>query len=259
MLKKILATVLALFAVLMYANMAKAQIVEDGLISYWTFDNADIDGATVKDLWGNNHGTIEGKTEIVAGHLGEALEFHGTPDRVVVSNSESLALSDEFTVEAWAKVIQYVTNAAVITKGTGSGFFALEVVEPDQFKVRLNDVKDGNSQGVYGGYDKDKWYHLTMIVDGRNDAGLKLYVDGKLITPTQSNLAVGDIACENDLYIGFEERNTKWFVGAVDEVRIYDRALNEGEIQKNFRSMGMAVEYRSDRLSTTWAKIKKVQ
>ena len=34
--------VLFIVTVFVYANMAKAQIVEDGLISYWTFDNADI-------------------------------------------------------------------------------------------------------------------------------------------------------------------------------------------------------------------------
>ena len=153
MLNKISTTVLALLIVTVfaYANMAKAQIVEDGLISYWTFDNADIDGDTLKDLWGNNHGTIEGNPEIIEGHIGEAMEFHGQPDRVVVSNHESLALSDEFTVEAWAKVGEFVTNGAMVSKGTGSGYFMLGMIEPDGFKVRLNDVKDGNSQGQFTG------------------------------------------------------------------------------------------------------------
>ena len=259
---KILTTVFALYIVTVfaYANMAKAQIVEDGLISYWTFNNADIDGDTVKDVWGNNHGTIEGKPEIVKGHLGEALEFQGQPDRVVVSNHESLALSDKFTVEAWAKVNEFVTNAAMVSKGTGSGYFMLGMIEPDGFKVRLNDVRDGNSQGQYTGlFDVDRWYHLAMVVDGRNDSGLKLYVDGELIKPVQNNFSVGDIVCPNNLYIGFEERNTKWYIGVIDEVRIYDRALDNADVQMNFASQVIAVEYRFDKLSTTWAKIKKAQ
>ena len=97
-----------------------------------------------------------------------------------------------------------------------------------------------------------------MIVDGRGDAGLKLYVDGELMGRALSAAAVGDIVCANNLFIGFEERNTKWYIGVVDEVRIYSRALDEEEIEANFKSMGMAVEYGSDKLNTTWAKIKKL-
>jgi len=32
----------------------------DGLVSYWTMDNKDISGNTLKDIWGSNDGTIHG-------------------------------------------------------------------------------------------------------------------------------------------------------------------------------------------------------
>jgi len=41
--------------------MANAQVVTDGLVSYWTFNEVDIDNRTVKDLMGNNDGTIVGE------------------------------------------------------------------------------------------------------------------------------------------------------------------------------------------------------
>ena len=41
-------------------NTVKAQIVTDGLVSYWSFDEDTIEGKTVKDSWGENHGTIQG-------------------------------------------------------------------------------------------------------------------------------------------------------------------------------------------------------
>ena len=255
---KILTIVFVLFIVLMYANMAKAQIVENGLISYWAFDEDTIEGKTVKDVWGPNHGTIEGNPELVEGHLSEAMEFHGSPDRVRVSNHESLALSDKFTIEAWAKVNEYVSNAAIVGKGTGSGLFVLQVVAPDQFKVRLNDGKGGDSHGWWPGHKKEEWYHLAMVVDGRAHTGLKLYVNGELMPPI-STVALGDIVCANDLFIGFEERNGSCFIGVIDEVRIYNRLLEEEEIELNFRSTRAAVEYCSDKLSTTWAKVKKAQ
>ena len=39
-------------------------VVEDELISYWSFD--DIKGDTVNDAWGKNHGTFVGDPEVVA-------------------------------------------------------------------------------------------------------------------------------------------------------------------------------------------------
>ena len=45
---------------------------KDGLVSGWSFDDG-----TVKDVVGNNDGTIEGGVEVVEGKLGKALSFDG--------------------------------------------------------------------------------------------------------------------------------------------------------------------------------------
>ena len=49
----------------MYGGITKAKYVQSGLISYWTFDKADIDGDVVKDIIGNHNGTIVGKVKAV--------------------------------------------------------------------------------------------------------------------------------------------------------------------------------------------------
>jgi len=73
MYNKILTIALVLTTIatfLMYANVAKAQVtVTDGLVSYWTCNQADIDGDVLKDAWGENHGTIFGGPEVVAGKV----------------------------------------------------------------------------------------------------------------------------------------------------------------------------------------------
>ncbi len=60
----------------------EAQVVTDGLVSYYTLDKNDIVGDTVKDLVGGKDGTIVGEPESIEGHLGEALNFGGKPDCV---------------------------------------------------------------------------------------------------------------------------------------------------------------------------------
>ena len=61
-------------------------IVTDGLVSYWTFDEQDIAGFTVKDVWGENDGKIVGNPQVVDGQVGEALEFDGANDYVNLTN-----------------------------------------------------------------------------------------------------------------------------------------------------------------------------
>ena len=49
-----------------------APVVTDGLVSYWTFDKTHIVNDTVKDVWGDNNGTIIGNPKVVPGQVGEA-------------------------------------------------------------------------------------------------------------------------------------------------------------------------------------------
>ena len=66
---KILITVLVLTSM---ASMAEAQLVTEGLVSYWSFDEASIEGDVVKDLWGDNHGNMVNGPELVKGKYGQA-------------------------------------------------------------------------------------------------------------------------------------------------------------------------------------------
>ena len=49
--------------------------------------------------------------------------------------------------------------------------------------------------------------------------------------------------------------NADTIQGFIDEVRIYDRALNNAEVQQNFVAEGLAVDV-TGKLTTTWGKMK---
>ncbi|MBC8234028.1 hypothetical protein H8E77_31155, partial [bacterium] len=69
MFQKILIILAVIAIVFTYANIAKAQVVKDGLVSYWSFDKADTAGKTAKDIWGNNDGTMEGSPKVADGKI----------------------------------------------------------------------------------------------------------------------------------------------------------------------------------------------
>ena len=98
----VLTTIVTFFV---YANVALAQFVTEGLVSYWSFEAETIEGKTVRDVWGKNDGTIVGDTKRKVGKVGSALEFDGDGDSVDCGNDESLNFDteDPFSICAWVK------------------------------------------------------------------------------------------------------------------------------------------------------------
>jgi hypothetical protein len=87
------------------------------LVSYWNFNKGNIQGETVKDVWGENDGTIKGDPKTVEGKFGEALEFGGD-DLVEVPDAESLQIDSTGAIELWVKIaeIQKYQGIFIIVK-----------------------------------------------------------------------------------------------------------------------------------------------
>ena len=100
--------ILAIAILVLQTNLLESQVVENGLISYWSFDAADVKGNTVKDLVGGNDGAIVGAPKHVKGKIGEAFEFGGEPDVIDVSSPANGSLDfdgdQDFSMMAWIKV-----------------------------------------------------------------------------------------------------------------------------------------------------------
>jgi hypothetical protein len=87
-------------------------------------------------------------------------------------------------------------------------------------------------------FGPETWHYLAMVVDDTNK-NLHLYVDGQEVSNSPVSY-IGTLANHEDApyYIGTSEPLTEMyefrFKGKIDEVRIFDRALNPAEIQKLF-------------------------
>ena len=68
------------------------------------------------------------------------------------------------------------------------------------------------------------WSHVAFTSDG---AHLRLYVNGDLVD-TASAGEIGE--SEGPLYLGCWPEQSDYFEGKIDEVRVYDRALDAGEV-----------------------------
>jgi len=247
MFTKMLSIVFALViaTAFMYANMAKAQIIEEGLVSYWTFDRASIKGKTVKDVWGANDGTTEGAPQIVVGKVGDALEFDGKDDYV---NVPSPVDKNENTVEIWFKVNKHTPKQGIL-ETTSAG----EVKEHHPYFLLQNDngtlkiYQEAADYITVSSISTDTWYHFVAV---RNSSHEWVYLNGDLKVDRGIDTS-GDNS-EFHIGVGYDD----YFNGLIDEVRIYARVLSKAEISQNYKAKGLAITNPAGKLSLTWGKIK---
>ena len=252
-------------AITLIATNLSAQIVEDGLVSYWSFDANNIGGNTVNDGTGNYNGTIKGSPKKVAGKIGDALEFNGDETNFVeIDSPEEFDFNVDFTWSAWIKTDS--SGPGVICAKTGGP--GTDDKGPKTLWVR-NGVLNmdtgwvGNVEDAGNNVDDNKWHHIAVAgIPG--DSKVIFFVDGKETTEGVLNLAQfpEDDWAEIFLFIGLDGRadgEFGVFTGIIDEFSIYDRALDEAEVNQNFKSdTGLAVDP-NGKLAVTWGKIKTRQ
>lgn len=228
-------------------NMVNAQqVITNGLVSYWTFNKADIDGDIVKDVFGKNHGKMVGKPQLVAGKFGEGLEFDGA-SYVEVPDDKSLQLWEIYTLEAWIFQKQPKSSRILdkITAGTADGLH-LDTHPGTKLRSCAGDCFSTDKD-----YSLEEWHHALMTF---NKGKVIIYLDGNMsgegqtTSPLQGNALSFKIAADSN--------GQNQFIGIIDEVRVYNRALDENEVKQNMKSKSLAVDM-NDKLTITWGYIKE--
>jgi hypothetical protein len=212
-----------------YSNAASAttQAAGSGLVASYSFNEGS--GTAVADGSGSgNGGTIGTATWTTAGKYGNALVFNGTNARVTVNSSNSLRLTTGMTLEAWVNP-QTVSNAwrDVIYKGNDN--YYLEATS-DQNIVPAAGGTFGNAFGS-SALTANTWTHLAVTYDRST---IRLYVNG---TQVGTSAATASIATStNALQIGGDAIYGQYFHGVIDEVRIYNVARTQAQIQADMNT-----------------------
>jgi hypothetical protein len=193
----------------------------------------------VKDSSGlGNHGTASGSTITPSaagqGKFGRAAQLDGF-GAVVVPDAPSLRAETALTVTAWIYPTTIPGNGpGIVSKRRGFGSdtaFALFLYDsPVEFFADVQG-EDDRFHGVVV-FLPNVWHHVALVYDGSLAQGVRssLYVDGQLdavgvehaaqIEPYTSDLLIGDLPGGGD-----------HFVGLIDEVAVWTRALSPAEIQ----------------------------
>ena len=220
------------------AGHANTTAVSNGLVGYWPLDGSVTNWTTntTADLSGNGRTgllvSMSTSTSPVAGRIGQALNFDGSTTQITNATLNGFLFSNfcsaaTCTISVWVKP----TGAGpgnFGNAGNGTGIF---VASANDFGVARSNVgsgdqmcgynNDGSEEHVCTNTVVDRWAHLVLVHAGGD---IYFYVNGALIAAT----ATGDtVHPNNSMAIGVAIR---YFHGAIDDVRIYNRALTQGEV-----------------------------
>ncbi len=217
-----------------FTNITGTKIEEELLAHY------PLNGHFNDESGNEFHGVVTGDITPMEDRWGNqnvAMNFSGSGNYVDI-DFNGFPFSNELTISFWAKVsdseVEYARFLAV-NKDTG---------EPDEMALRINYVSsideyrfkigDGSADDsqIQSYSNPEHWELITAVYDNNE---LKLYINDDLRKSTITQISLDDFI---SLRIGDAFGSSRNYNGAMDDLRIYNYALSEEEINALFTNWG---------------------
>ena len=244
-------------AVLTVSALPAANLT-NGLVAYWAMDETS--GSTAADSSGNGHaGTLNNflsdDSQWTAGVLGNALNdnnFANPGEVVIVPDAPDLnfdtnsAAASAFSLSAWVQgsisPTGQTNGAAIICKGGAGGgeSYAIDYYN-NAFRFYVRPFGGGGATTIQPGIlANGLWQHLVGVFDATNRI-MWFYINGQL-AGTATPPAAGVQWNNHEVSLGCRESSSGYnmpFWGHLDDVRIYNRALNSADVQALYLLAGV--------------------
>jgi len=230
-------------------------ITQAAPIVYWRFEEVR-DGMIQNEVGEQYNGVVVGTPDWASQGDNCAIEFgSGLTDEslrayVESSNSFGKAIKDSYSIEVWVKPSHYHLGALVSLARNlpaGSEHGALlelggplttpsTIEHPGRIRFLHRDPPSydplaGTSCFSKSPYELRRWEHVVAVKDGGE---MRLYINGELVAAADGNTGLAE---NLSLLIGQLDRHRDWrrFVGQLDELAVYNRALTDSEIRRHFQ------------------------
>ena len=240
--KKVMFTALALGLCITANVMAQvpSYVPTNGLVGYWPFNG------NANDESGNgNNGTVNGATLTTDrfGNANKAYSFDGVDD-FIESLNPLADLSSDFTISCYANINTWqgglfvhvgIDQNSFPRDGFGIGYGSSQAVLSGQNYLGLL----SNISWYQSGYQFNNlsiWYHTVV---SRNNNILNYYVNGELVGSSTISAIVPP---SNALFFGSGASLYANFNGKLDDIGIWNRALNQQEITDLYNETNLGID-----------------
>jgi len=197
------------------------------LVARYGFDG------NANDSVGGLHGTLVGDATFAPGQQGQALSINtlSVTDYVEITGYQGILGTSAITVSAWVKTDSDATGAIIgWGPNVGGQRFGFRV---DAGRLRT-EHHGGNIQGDTVMNDGN-WHHVAVTIQANATVSypeVQLWLDGLDDTRRTTDADPPyDIQADQDVSIGRRPASDdRHFIGQIDELYIYDRALSPAEI-----------------------------
>lgn len=207
---------------------------DPNLVGWWKFDETS--GKTAADSSkfarkGTLKGGLSFDKDSVDGRTGKALRLGGRDDYVEIANYKGVTGTRPRTVSAWIKTTE---DRGEITSWGAEDYGKMWIY--GYIRGRIGVTPSGGYLYINAATDDDRWHHVAVVVRQAELPNLHddviHYLDG---TPAEIHdiglLDLWPVQTGKDLDVRIGRR----FKGLLDDVRIYDRALSDEEVNALFQ------------------------
>jgi glucose/arabinose dehydrogenase len=193
-------------------------------------------GTTAADASGHSlTGTLLNGPTWAAGKYGSAVNLDGVDDYVNLNNPTGLQITASMTISAWINSSAFPGDDGAVVSKRGTNGYQLDTTidtGPRGIGFKLTN-SSGGDMIRYGAtaMQPNAWYHIAGVYNATNRT-MDVYLNGVLdngslvgtITSSQQNST-------SNVNIGRRAGGGFGFIGRIDDVRIYNRALTVAEIR----------------------------
>ena len=216
--------------VLLAVGLDATALSDLGLVGHWTLD--DIGGDVAADAGPHGrHAAVQGGVTPATGAVGSSARFDGITGRLEVP-AAGFDFTGDFTVALWVNVYALDRGQQMIAAKNRYSLNEREwgvMVDSDNHFTLYIRRNDWQTVAATTTPEPGHWYHLAVVMQGGT---ARIYVNGRLESSGETGTV--DRQTPAPLTLGGSNDNGRlWQMlwGAIDDVRVYDRALDREEIE----------------------------
>jgi hypothetical protein len=223
-----------------------------GLIGEWLFTSSSVDPYEDTSPSGND-GTLFSDQIFRGSRLGEAdASFYTDGTDWIETGRNPFAGLSEFTISVWFKTDDGTTeNGAILSNynsatqsavGGGVQINTIKETSPDEyfFELEYDNNTDGAPERIKSSaVDLTRWNHLIAVRENGSRSRILFYLNKQVIDVidvTEDEMGTDEVS---PLFIGKDRVASQGITtGAIDDLRIYNRALDTKDIDNLYHEGG---------------------
>lgn len=217
------------------ASAQNAMPAPSGLVAWWKGEGNTLDAV------GANSGVTNVGLSFTPGEVGTAFQFDGINSKIELGDPEDLQFTNSFSIESWI----WIKDLPSPSQQLGHILFRGDTryaLDPYYFSVMADGglrfhIEDDLGT-VPGGVNLDagvvtpqKWVHVAAVFDA-DAASMVVYLDGVPVGQTNTIVRPFRVLSGGGVALGNHSQgyDAQAFNGLVDELSVYNRALDASEV-----------------------------